>query len=601
MTVRLFVVAMVLIAGLARGQQPARDTTGVQPAGTATISGIVLLGATGDEPSRRTRVTLKTTDPAIAGRTATTDDSGRFTFRDVPGGRFTLQATRPGYLTSSYGAHRPGRPGTAIAVANGAQVANLALRLTKGSVLTGTVRDANGQPVQGVTITALRYTYNQLTGEVALGTDVLPTTTDDRGVYRVWGLPAGNFIVMATPSMGSGRGATTEIQQLTTNDVARAIAAARERATGPPPVTPPLPRVNYAPVFSPGTPDVAQATPIALKESEERVGVDISVRLFRTARITASVRTGDGSPMPATVQVTLTPAGAQGYLLEARSAGRKVANVDAQGKVLFTDVGPGRYTVMINTARPVGRGLVNAPPPTSALWAQADVNVDGADISLDLVLQQAMKSTGRLIFQGTSPPPNDPSGLQVFLVPPGAGGNLSAGPLGGLVAADGTFSFVNITPGLYRAAFVYKMRDASTGWVLQSVTANGRDAWDSWLEVRPGEVLDIAVTYTDHPTDITGTLRDAAGQPLAEHSIIVFPADKARWIPGTKRISVARPGTDGEFSISGLPAGDYLLVALADVEPGEWNDPAFLEALAPSGIKISLAEGEKKRQDLQIK
>ena len=59
-----------------------------------------------------------------------------------------------------------------------------------------------------------------------------------------------------------------------------------------------------------------------------------------------------------------------------------------------------------------------------------------------------------------------------------------------------------------------------------------------------------------------------------------------RWMPGSKRIRVTRPGTAGQFNIGGLPAGDYLLVALADVEPGEWNDPALLETLAPSGIKI---------------
>jgi hypothetical protein len=96
-------------------------------------------------------------------------------------------------------------------------------------------------------------------------------------------------------------------------------------------------------------------------------------------------------------------------------------------------------------------------------------------------------------------------------------------------------------------------------------------------------------------------LRDENGQPLAEHFIIVFPADRAKWIPGTKRIRTTRPGTDGQFSILGLAPGDYLIAAVTDVESGEWNDLAFLEALVPAGIKFSLADGEKKRQDLQIK
>ena len=49
-----------------------------------------------------------------------------------------------------------------------------------------------------------------------------------------------------------------------------------------------------------------------------------------------------------------------------------------------------------------------------------------------------------------------------------------------------------------------------------------------------------------------------------------------------------------------LPAGEYLLVALTDVMPNEWNDPKFLDSLAPAALKITLAEGEKKVQDLRI-
>ena len=36
------------------------------------------------------------------------------------------------------------------------------------------------------------------------------------------------------------------------------------------------------------------------------------------------------------------------------------------------------------------------------------------------------------------------------------------------------------------------------------------------------------------------------------------------------------------------------------VEPGEWYDPAFLQRLLPSAVKVTVAEGEKKVQDLKI-
>src|SRR5688572_32514728 len=39
----------------------------------------------------------------------------------------------------------------------------------------------------------------------------------------------------------------------------------------------------------------------------------------------------------------------------------------------------------------------------------------------------------------------------------------------------------------------------------------------------------------------------------------------------------ALPISDGQFTFAGIPPGEYKLVALVDVEPGSWFDPAFLQ------------------------
>jgi hypothetical protein len=599
---------LAIAATLAAQQQPSRDAQTTKPVGSAVVSGTVLVGPTGTEPARRTRVTLNTSDRGISGRTTTTDDAGRFAFREVPAGRFTLQAVRPGFLTASYGARRAGRPGTAVPVAEGAPITNLTLRIIKGGVITGTAVDGNGQPAPGVSISVLRFTYREMTGERALSTETVASTatTDDRGIYRAWGLPPGNYVVMATPQMGgAGRGGqATDFQVLTGNDVSRAIAAAKARAGGAAPQPPPpAQRVNYAPVFFPGTPEVAQATTVTLTESEERAGIDIPIRLFRTARIDGTVRMADGSALPQTVPVTLMPGGPQGDLLGARGGSRiSTARVDAAGKFVFGGVTPGRYAVIVNTGQTIGgRGSAVTSAGPNALWAMAEVTMDGTDATVHLTLQPAMRGTGRVVFEGASEKPKDLTGLRIVLVPPGAGGSLSAGPPGGQVSADGTFTFTNVIPGAYRIFALSSAGLSSSGWYLQSATGNGRDAWDAWLDVGPGENLDLVLTYTDRPTQITGTIRDGSGQPVLEPFIVVFPAERSRWVPGSKRLVAVRPGADGQYSVAGLPPGDYLLAALSDVEPGEWNDPAFLETLAPAGIKISLTTGEKKTQNLEVR
>jgi hypothetical protein len=60
-----------------------------------------------------------------------------------------------------------------------------------------------------------------------------------------------------------------------------------------------------------------------------------------------------------------------------------------------------------------------------------------------------------------------------------------------------------------------------------------------------------------------------------------------------------RPDDDGKYSFRNLPAGEYLIAAADDVGDGDWFDPAFLDALAPSALRVTLAAGETKVQDLR--
>jgi hypothetical protein len=80
----------------------------------------------------------------------------------------------------------------------------------------------------------------------------------------------------------------------------------------------------------------------------------------------------------------------------------------------------------------------------------------------------------------------------------------------------------------------------------------------------------------------------------------VFPADNRFWTPQARRIASTRPGTDGKFTLRGLPAGEYRMTAVTDVEPGEWYDPAFLNQLQGASIPIALKEGESKVQDVKL-
>jgi hypothetical protein len=82
--------------------------------------------------------------------------------------------------------------------------------------------------------------------------------------------------------------------------------------------------------------------------------------------------------------------------------------------------------------------------------------------------------------------------------------------------------------------------------------------------------------------------------------LILFPADARFWSGQSRRIRSTRPATDGQFSFQGIPAGDYRLAAMIDVEQGAWFDPAFLQEIDAASTPVRIAEGEQKVQNLQV-
>ena len=144
--------------------------------------------------------------------------------------------------------------------------------------------------------------------------------------------------------------------------------------------------------------------------------------------------------------------------------------------------------------------------------------------------------------------------------------------------------------------------DGTQGWRLTSVHANGRDLGDAPVDVASNtEVADVTITFSDRMSAIEGQLVDAAGRAAPEYFVIAFPADRSSWTTTSRRaVKPVRPGTDGRYRVSGLLPGDYFVAVVTAIEEEEGSDPAFLEAILPSAIRISIAAGETRRQDLKI-
>jgi hypothetical protein len=166
--------------------------------------------------------------------------------------------------------------------------------------------------------------------------------------------------------------------------------------------------------------------------------------------------------------------------------------------------------------------------------------------------------------------------------------------------ADGTFEIPGIPPG----AYLFRLTGPGVspiGWWIRSMTAGNLELLDRTIEVRPGSPsMNVVVLMSDRHTELSGTLRTSAGQPAADVFVIAFSSNRAMWGPGARRVRAVRPGADGRFSMPDLPPGEYLLGVVTDIDPDDWQDPAVLEQLAPTSVKVTIGEGEKKVQDLQL-
>jgi hypothetical protein len=232
-----------------------------------------------------------------------------------------------------------------------------------------------------------------------------------------------------------------------------------------------------------------------------------------------------------------------------------------------------------------------------------DVTVDGSDRT-DLVLRMlpGVAIAGRIAFERTSlTPPADLTATQMLLV--------AANPLLGaastsraVVTPDGGFRFRSIAPGSYTLQASPPAATAGARWTLKSAVVSGRDLADLPLLIGAGgdDLAGMVVTFTDRAAEISGRLIDAGNQPVTRYSIVVITTDRSFWLPNARRIRSVQPATDGSFTVAGLPAGDYGVAAMEEIDAAELADPAFLSRLLESAFRVTLAEGERKRQDLRV-
>lgn len=124
-----------------------------------------------------------------------TGSDGRFLFRDLPRGTFTITAAKAGYAPGAYGRRRPLGPSQRVELEAGERVGDIDVLVWKNGSITGLVTDESGEPLAAVQLRSFRRVV--LSGRRTFA-PAREARTDDRGVYRLGDLTPGEYVVAAS-------------------------------------------------------------------------------------------------------------------------------------------------------------------------------------------------------------------------------------------------------------------------------------------------------------------------------------------------------------------------------------------------------------------
>ena len=452
------------------------------------------------------------------------DARGHFTAQEVAAGKYEARAQRDGFAAP--------RAKVRLAAQAGGHAEGIALRLIPLGAISGRVVDADGDPVARVTVEALGYSYER--GKKQLKT-FGRASSDDRGEYRIAGLPAGAYYLRGTLPFGRS-------------------PMASMRLLGPKPA-------GYDPqaAYFPSAADVESAVVLDIAPGAELRGNTITLRAMQTysIRITLS-----GTPAPGS-----DPTVSMGSATSGMTMMTNGKYGDTRG---FGNMAPGTYLVE-GADRPLG------------LAGRQVVKVTNADVDVTISLLPEIVIGGTVRSAGK---PVAMDGMRVSLDCGEVADRTEAA-----VKADGTFAIRRVQPAVCSVQAA-----APAGSYVKAIHLGDRalsspafDAGKSGAE--------LAITLDTDGGTLAGTVVDAQGTAVADAVVAAAPAGAIRdW---SDLVRSATSGADGMFELRDLAPGDYQVFAWVDVEPGAALDPDFRKSFEKQAKPIRIAPGQREKIQIQ--
>ena len=515
---------------------------------------------------------------AAPSMTAVTDNAGHFSFAGVPPGNVNVRVELEGYFGQSVNGSYPDFATTSVAVkAN--EPTNTRVLMVPGGTVSGNVFDSNGKPFFNAIVAIFRPTYTR--GQLTLS-GIMGKPADDRGEYRFYPLPPGEYYVSLSPRLPGARASNT----------------------------PAAPEITVTTLY-PNAITLDAASKVVVPMGDEARGIDIRVRSAPTSTISGRVsstyppvvgRTGrGGAPIPATGAIALASRDADNL---SDLIGGMIATANADGTFQIPNVTPGIYDLYARM--PIDKGWGGLAPPERAtnpsafgrttVEVRGGANVDGVQI----VVHQGMDVRGRIGIDGAT----KPAKIMLNMIPDDSIGRVGDSQTSGIysqvtqyrpaIAQDGTFTIPVVPEGHYR--FGVQVQDPANAYVAD-IRQGTTSVYDNGLLIGTQTVNPLEVDIRTNGGSVDATVTGSDQRPAAGKTVVLVPAASRRQNPSLYK--VASTDAQGRMSFGNLAPGQYKLFAWDSVPTGAWMNADFIGKFEERGTVVTVSAGA--RQSAQVK
>jgi hypothetical protein len=519
--------------------------------GTATVSGRVTLKG---EPMSGVMVSLarvdgiRTPSDIDSMPRAKTDGNGQFRITGVPSGRYSISANAPAFVTSDNPMY--GRGGRALIINESENIENIDLELKRGGVITGRVTDSNGSPIVEERLEVKKIDKNG-NRQPFYFTYTEMYVTDDRGVYRIYGLPEGRYLIAVGYSPADG-GPRTPYDR------------------------------SYPKTYHPDVTSQTEAKPIEVSEGSETTGVDITVgNPGKTYAIRGRIVNADTGQPVVGAQImagALSPNG-RGVSMWGGYGDRS----NQKGEFILQGILPGKYAVAVRWEE--GGDYYSEP----TICEVVDSDVEGVEVGARV----GSIISGMVVIEGTTDPATLLKLPKVQLcVSTRTQGVTNPGRGAIKIGPDGSFRVKGVQPGkVFISPIFFGPSGPMREFTLQRVERNGASQ-PAGIDVGPGEnVSNVRIVLAYSVLSIRGEVKVVGGTP---------PPNMRFYVRAHPQGGDAAPSQGaeldarGQFIIENLSPGEYELRLSPMFQPNaDRPDMQTIRAISQVKQKVVVSGGNQ--------